>query len=81
MARVGRAVTDSRQVHAGDVFWGLAGTRFDGAEFAAEAYARGAAGVVVGTQVRAAVARLLEPGSRRRRGGPAQAGRLESAVA
>ncbi len=48
LARVGRAVTDSRQVHAGDVFWGLAGTRFDGAEFAAEAYDRGASGVVVG---------------------------------
>ena len=48
LARVGRAVTDSRQVHAGDVFWGLAGTRFDGAEFASEAYDRGASGVVVG---------------------------------
>ena len=47
-ARVGRIVTDSRQVHSGDIFWGLAGTRFDGASFATEAYSRGATGAVVG---------------------------------
>ncbi|MBI3838999.1 MAG: UDP-N-acetylmuramoyl-tripeptide--D-alanyl-D-alanine ligase [Planctomycetia bacterium] len=41
-------VTDSRQVQKGDVFWGLAGTRFDGGSFAEEAYSRGATGVVVG---------------------------------
>jgi UDP-N-acetylmuramoyl-tripeptide--D-alanyl-D-alanine ligase len=45
---VDRVVTDSRQVQKGDVFWALPGTRFDGASFAAEAYARGAVGVIVG---------------------------------
>ena len=43
---VGRVVTDSRQVHKGDVFWALVGENCNGAEFAAEAYQRGAAGVV-----------------------------------
>lgn len=47
-ARVRHVVTDSRQVQRGDVFWALGGTRFDGAQFAHEAYARGAVGVVVG---------------------------------
>ena len=47
-AGVGPIITDSRQVQPGDVFWGLAGTRFDGASFAAEAYSRGATGAVVG---------------------------------
>jgi UDP-N-acetylmuramoyl-tripeptide--D-alanyl-D-alanine ligase len=47
-APIGRIVTDSREVRAGDVFWGLAGTRLDGAGFAAEAYSRGATGAVVG---------------------------------
>ncbi|MEX2111847.1 MAG: Mur ligase family protein, partial [Pirellulales bacterium] len=41
-------VTDSRQVRKGSIFWGLAGTRFDGAAFAEDAFSRGAAGVVVG---------------------------------
>ncbi len=45
---VGQVVTDSRQIQRGDVFWGLAGAHLDGAGFAAEAYSRGAAGVVVG---------------------------------
>jgi UDP-N-acetylmuramoyl-tripeptide--D-alanyl-D-alanine ligase len=49
-ARVGRVVTDSRQVQRSDVFWGLAGTRFDGANFAEQAYDRGAAGAVVGSR-------------------------------
>jgi UDP-N-acetylmuramoyl-tripeptide--D-alanyl-D-alanine ligase len=48
---VRRVVTDSRQVHEGDVFWGLRGTRFDGASFALEAYSRGAQGAVVGKYV------------------------------
>jgi UDP-N-acetylmuramoyl-tripeptide--D-alanyl-D-alanine ligase len=47
-ARVGHIVTDSRQAQRGEVFWGLSGTRFDGANFAEEAFARGAAGAVVG---------------------------------
>ncbi|HEX3727539.1 MAG TPA: UDP-N-acetylmuramoyl-tripeptide--D-alanyl-D-alanine ligase, partial [Pirellulales bacterium] len=46
-----RIVTDSRQVRVGDVFWGLRGTRFDGANFAVEAYSRGAVGTVVGKYV------------------------------
>jgi UDP-N-acetylmuramoyl-tripeptide--D-alanyl-D-alanine ligase len=48
LARVRHVVTDSRQVRRGDVFWGLAGSKLDGSYFAAEAYARGAEGVVVG---------------------------------
>jgi UDP-N-acetylmuramoyl-tripeptide--D-alanyl-D-alanine ligase len=40
-------VTDSRSMAAGDVFVALRGPRFDGHSFAAEALARGAAGVVV----------------------------------
>jgi UDP-N-acetylmuramoyl-tripeptide--D-alanyl-D-alanine ligase len=40
-------VTDSRSMMAGDVFVALRGPRFDGHSFAAEALARGAAGVVV----------------------------------
>jgi UDP-N-acetylmuramoyl-tripeptide--D-alanyl-D-alanine ligase len=40
-------VTDSRSMTAGDVFVALRGPRFDGHSFAAEALARGAAGVVV----------------------------------
>ncbi len=47
-ARVGHIVIDSRQVQRSDVFWGLTGTRFDGSNFAEEAYSRGAAGAVVG---------------------------------
>ncbi len=47
-APVEHVVTDSRHVNKGDVFWGLTGTRFEGGSFAEEAYARGAAGVVVG---------------------------------
>lgn len=44
---VGRVAVDSRRVEAGDVFWGLCGHRCDGSDFAGEAFARGAAGVVV----------------------------------
>ena len=40
-------VTDSRSMTAGDLFVALRGPRFDGHSFAAEALARGAAGVVV----------------------------------
>ncbi len=50
-ALVRQIVTDSRQVRKGSVFWGLAGTRFDGAAFAEEAFSRGAAGAVVGRYV------------------------------
>ena len=51
LALIERIATDSRHVTAGDVFWGLAGPRFDGAVFADEAYANGAAGVVVNRYV------------------------------
>ena len=46
-APVRGVVTDSRTMAAGDVFVALRGPRFDGHAFAAEALARGAAGVVV----------------------------------
>jgi len=48
---LGRVVTDSRKVEPGDVFWGLAGQRHDGSEFAEEALARGASGVVVAGRI------------------------------
>ncbi len=50
---VGRVVIDSRHVEPGDIFWGLAGRHGDGSDFADEAFARGAAGVVVSKPVRA----------------------------
>jgi UDP-N-acetylmuramoyl-tripeptide--D-alanyl-D-alanine ligase len=50
-ALVRQIVTDSRQVRKGNVFWGLAGTRFDGAAFAEEAFSRGASGAVVAKYV------------------------------
>ena len=75
--QVGRIVTDSRQVQRSDVFWGLSGTRFDGANFAEQAYARGAAGAVVGS-------RYVQPAPRcwslevPCAGSPGSAGSLES---
>ena len=51
---LGKVVTDSRDVETGDVFWALTGKHHDGAEFAAEAFARGASGVVARTPVNAA---------------------------
>lgn len=44
---VGPVVTDSRRVQAEMVFWGLPGSKFDGACFAEDALVRGASGVVV----------------------------------
>lgn len=46
-----RVTTDSRQLAAADLFFALKGDRFDGHTFAAEALARGAAGVVVSEPV------------------------------
>ncbi|REJ69029.1 MAG: UDP-N-acetylmuramoyl-tripeptide--D-alanyl-D-alanine ligase [Planctomycetota bacterium] len=43
-----RIVTDSRRVEAGDLFLALSGPNHDGANFATEAFSRGAAGVMVG---------------------------------
>ena len=48
---LGKVVTDSRTVEAGDVFWALVGEQHNGAEFAAEAFARGASGIVASTPV------------------------------
>ena len=42
-----RVVTDTRMLERGDAFLGLRGERFDGAEFAGDAYAKGAALVIV----------------------------------
>ena len=50
-ARLGRVVTDSREVEQGDLFWALVGPNHDGSEFAGEAFERGAAGVVAGRTV------------------------------
>lgn len=44
---VGPMVVDSRTVEPDEVFWGLVGSRFNGAHFAEEAFVRGASGVVV----------------------------------
>ena len=43
-----RAVVDSREVRRGDLFVGLAGERLDGGQFAVQAAAAGAWGVMVG---------------------------------
>jgi UDP-N-acetylmuramoyl-tripeptide--D-alanyl-D-alanine ligase len=50
-AAVRHVITDSRVAQRGETFWGLPGTRCDGANFAAEAYSRGATGAVVGKYV------------------------------
>lgn len=47
LLEAGRVVIDSRQVGAGDVFWGLRGAHHNGSDFAKEALRRGAAGAVV----------------------------------
>ena len=47
-AHFARAVIDSRRVEPGDLFVGLPGEHADGAEFAADAVRRGAAGVLLG---------------------------------
>jgi len=59
-----RAVIDSREVGAGDLFFALQGERADGGEFAAQALAAGAWGVVVDP----ARARLLTREDSRGRG-------------
>jgi UDP-N-acetylmuramoyl-tripeptide--D-alanyl-D-alanine ligase len=48
---VGPIVTDSRRVEPGSVFWALRGPNHDGADFADDAFERGAAGIVVGKAV------------------------------
>lgn len=44
--------TDSRTIQAGDCFFALAGENFDGADFVADAFARGAACAVVGRDIK-----------------------------
>ncbi|WP_165008654.1 UDP-N-acetylmuramoyl-tripeptide--D-alanyl-D-alanine ligase [Neisseria yangbaofengii] len=44
---VGRIVTDSRNIQSGDVFFALAGERFDAHDFVADVLAQGAAAAVV----------------------------------
>jgi UDP-N-acetylmuramoyl-tripeptide--D-alanyl-D-alanine ligase len=48
---LGPVETDSRQVAESSVFWALRGPNHDGADFADEAFDRGAAGAVVGKSV------------------------------
>ena len=48
---LGPVAVDSREVAPGSVFWGLTGPRHDGSDFAADAFARGAAGAVVSKPV------------------------------
>jgi len=43
---IGPAAIDSRRVETGEVFWAMRGPNYDGADFADEAFRRGAAGVV-----------------------------------
>ncbi|HLA83756.1 MAG TPA: Mur ligase family protein, partial [Thermoguttaceae bacterium] len=43
---LGPVVTDSRRVNEGDVFWALRGSKYDGNDYVAEAFERGAAGAV-----------------------------------
>jgi len=47
LVSINRIVTDSRRVEQGDLFLGLNGPNHDGANFADEAFARGAVGVLV----------------------------------
>ena len=49
--RLGPVVIDSRRVTCGDVFWALRGLNHDGADFADEAFARGASGAIVSRPV------------------------------
>ncbi len=60
---LGPIATDSRQVEPGQVFWALPGTHHDGAEYADEAFARGAAGAVVASAGRGAQRSLGRRGS------------------
>jgi len=45
-AEIARVVIDSREIRGGDVFWALKGNHHDGSDFVADAFRRGAAGVV-----------------------------------
>ena len=57
---VKRIVTDSRDIQPGDVFFALAGERFDAHDFVADVLARGAAAVVVSREDCAALQGALK---------------------
>jgi len=48
---LGPVVSDSRAIEAGQVFWALRGPRHEGSDFAADAFQRGAVGVVASRPV------------------------------
>jgi UDP-N-acetylmuramoyl-tripeptide--D-alanyl-D-alanine ligase len=54
-----RVVTDSRELHAGDLFVALSGENFDGHDFVAQARERGAAGAIVSRAVDNPLPQLL----------------------
>jgi UDP-N-acetylmuramoyl-tripeptide--D-alanyl-D-alanine ligase len=56
---VARVTTDSRDVHAGDLFVAIAGEAFDGNEFAGDAIAAGAVAVVTSRRDLTGVPRLV----------------------
>ncbi len=56
---LGRAVTDSREVQPGDVYWAVPGKHIDGEEYIDEAFARGAVGAVAARDVVLPVDRWL----------------------
>ncbi len=58
-----RAVIDTREITDGDLFVGLRGERADGGEFAAEALAGGAWGVLVGSEHAERAAATAPPGA------------------
>ena len=57
--------SDSRRVRAGDVFFALAGTRADGAQFINDAAARGAGAIVASNGVESSMPVLHHPNPRR----------------
>jgi UDP-N-acetylmuramoyl-tripeptide--D-alanyl-D-alanine ligase len=59
MRPLGRVCIDSRRLEPGEVFWALRGPHHDGADFTAEAFARGAVGAVVGHTPRARANRWI----------------------
>jgi UDP-N-acetylmuramoyl-tripeptide--D-alanyl-D-alanine ligase len=67
-ARIERVCTDSRKVQPGDLFFALAGERFDGHDFVAEVMRQGAAAVVVARDKLPRLEVALHA-----RGGPAEA--------
>lgn len=61
-AEIGRIVTDSRSIRAGDVFFALAGERFDAHDFVADVLEQGALAAVVSREDCAGLAGALKVG-------------------